>query len=184
MELCFQSRCPVAPALGRLVLSGLGTRVVAGHLTMGTQVGKLAETVVSRGPRPGPLPPLGWRVGLQAVAATIARAHPRARPSSARNAKTSSLAIFARCLIRMTPLTSWTLPSQPLVQSPGRHQAPTQGHPLLPYLPSGAWPPSPAGEPRPAQWQWATVGLGQTLPSSLFCPLARPSHQDGQEAMG
>lgn len=183
MGLCSQSRCPVAQALGRPVLSGLGTRVVAGPLTMGTQEGKLAETVVSRGRRPGLLPPLGWRVGLQAVAATML-VHPQARRSSARNAKTSSLAIFGPCLIQMTPLTSWTLPYRPLAQSPGRHRATMQGLPPVRCLLSGGLPPSQAGEPRVAQWQWATVELGQTPPSSLSCLPVRPFHQAGQQAMG
>lgn len=183
MGHCSQNRCPVVQALGRQVLSGLGTRVVAGPLTMGTQEGKLAETVVSRGPRPGLLPPLGWRVGLRAVAATML-VRPQARQSSARNAKTSSLAIFGPCLIQMTPLTSWTLPSRPLAQSPGRHRAPTQDLPPVHCLLSGGLPPSQTVEPRLAQWQWAAVELGQTPPSSLFCLPVRPFHQGGQQAMG
>lgn len=183
MGLCSQSRCPVAQALGRQVLSGSETRVVAGPLTMGTQEGKLAETVVSRGPRPGLLPPLGWRVGLQAVAATML-VRPQARRSSARSARTSSLAIFGPCLIQMTPLTSWTLPCRPLAQSPGRHQEPMQGLPPVHCLLSGALPLSQAGEPRLARWQWAAVELGQTPPFSLSCLPVRPFHQGGQQAMG
>lgn len=183
MGLCSQSRCPVAQALGRQVLSGPGTRVVAGPLTMGTQEDKLAGTVVSRGLRPGLLPPLGWRVGPQAEAATML-VHHRARQSSARSARTSSLAIFGPCLIQTIPLTSWTLPCRPLAQSPGRHRGPMQDLPPVRCLLSGALPPSQAGEPRLAQWQWAAVELGQTPPSSLSCLPVRPFHQGGQQATG